>query len=911
MKRVISISMLLTVCLSAASQNGSLLYPEASRLPLVTYQVGDKVYSSDRPNPLVDIHVETGDYSPGQRCTVQFVNRTKDTLMLHNVVPFGALPDHPYITGQGNHGLSRTHLFLPGRKPVNVIVPDNAWELGFSAVDGIAALSRRTRNSVRDGRRTRFETFLYPGGTVSYTIWTDRYEGDWQEALRLMFQTRYLYDVEPGTFDDTLFRREDLRWFSHSYALVQMMCWDKRFYDLADGQYHVADYLAKMKDLIGGCDIYTIWQTWPAMGMDQRNQWDLVRDLPGGLQKLREISDLCHQNGTKLMLCYTPWDTGTNADEGHFDGMTSVTRALDSDGFVLDTSGSSSRELQSAVDEAKPGVVLYSEGMAVPRDMQGIVAGRTHDALYYCPMLNLCKFIRPDFGIFRVAAESLEPIAREFNVSFFNGYGTEINSFSAGRFEWSDDQFRYWGKLLRIQRENTDAFTAFGYTPLVPTLSDNIYVNRWPDGDKTVYTVYNLIPAGFSGPLVEVEPQEGFHFVDIYSHEEITPVPQNGHMVLPLTVGGFDIKDLGTNNESSVSAFASFRNRLEVNLVRDDLTTFAPEGSTIRVWAGLPSYQKTPLELPVSRTTTKLLDAFPGYEGKFVVQLFDGNRLMDERIVNIAPGTPRIASVFKRTEPAAKTPAGMVRIPAGTFSCQEYLTGDSFIHYPEPLTDADGKKAMEAFYMDKFPVTNAQYKEFLDATGYQPADPTNFLKHWKDGRIPEGEEQYPVVYVTLEDAVAYASWAGKRLPTEIEWQYAAQTEKGNQWPWKQRKPIKRVEEPVTGTLSVWKFEGMEPNVCNLGDGKPYPVGKYPKGKNPYGLQDLVGCVWQLTQDVYDNTTYRYIMVRGGSYFMPSSSFWYIQGGPRELNFRQYLLRVSPSFERNATVGFRCVKDAVD
>jgi formylglycine-generating enzyme required for sulfatase activity len=104
---------------------------------------------------------------------------------------------------------------------------------------------------------------------------------------------------------------------------------------------------------------------------------------------------------------------------------------------------------------------------------------------------------------------------------------------------------------------------------------------------------------------------------------------------------------------------------------------------------------------------------------------------------------------------------------------------------------------------------------------------------------------------------------------------------------------------------------MEPNVCNLGDGKPYPVGKYPKGKNPYGLQDLVGCVWQLTQDVYDNTTYRYIMVRGGSYFMPSSSFWYIQGGPRELNFRQYLLRVSPSFERNATVGFRCVKDAVD
>ena len=126
MKRILLLSVFLTVCLVAAAQNASLLYPEAGRLPLVTYQIGEAVYSSDRPNPLVGISVETDEYAPGQRCTVRFVNRTRDTLMLHNVVPFGASPDHPYITGLGDHGLSRTHLFLPGRKPVNVIVPDNA-----------------------------------------------------------------------------------------------------------------------------------------------------------------------------------------------------------------------------------------------------------------------------------------------------------------------------------------------------------------------------------------------------------------------------------------------------------------------------------------------------------------------------------------------------------------------------------------------------------------------------------------------------------------------------------------------------------------------------------------------------------------------------------------------------------------
>ena len=210
--------------------------------------------------------------------------------------------------------------------------------------------------------------------------------------------------------------------------------------------------------------------------------------------------------------------------------------------------------------------------------------------------------------------------------------------------------------------------------------------------------------------------------------------------------------------------------------------------------------------------------------------------------------------------------------------------------------------------MDEHPVTNRQYKEFINATGYKPADEVNFLKHWENGEIPEGMENFPVIYVTLEDAQAYAAWAGKRLPTEMEWQYAAQTEKGNEWPWIQKTPVTKTEDRITGTLSVWKLEGIDSNRCNLGDGSLYPVKKYPKGKNGYGLYDLVGCVWQLTNDVYDNTTYQYIMVRGGSYFMPSSSFWYIQGGPRELNFRQYLLRVSPSFERKATVGFRCVKD---
>ena len=80
-------------------------------------------------------------------------------------------------------------------------------------------------------------------------------------------------------------------------------------------------------------------------------------------------------------------------------------------------------------------------------------------------------------------------------------------------------------------------------------------------------------------------------------------------------------------------------------------------------------------------------------------------------------------------------------------------------------------------------MTNARFKEFLDATGYHPRDSGNFLRDWKDGTYPSGWGNKPVTWVSLEDARAYAHWAGKRLPHEWEWQYAAQGTDRRLYPW--------------------------------------------------------------------------------------------------------------------------------
>ena len=88
-----------------------------------------------------------------------------------------------------------------------------------------------------------------------------------------------------------------------------------------------------------------------------------------------------------------------------------------------------------------------------------------------------------------------------------------------------------------------------------------------------------------------------------------------------------------------------------------------------------------------------------------------------------------------------------------------------------------------AFYIDQYPVTNQQFAAFLAATKYHPADDHNFLRDWKAGRYPAGWDNKPVTWVSLEDARAYAAWAGKRLPHEWEWQYAAQGTDGRLYPW--------------------------------------------------------------------------------------------------------------------------------
>jgi len=260
--------------------------------------------------------------------------------------------------------------------------------------------------------------------------------------------------------------------------------------------------------------------------------------------------------------------------------------------------------------------------------------------------------------------------------------------------------------------------------------------------------------------------------------------------------------------------------------------------------------------------------------------LGDGvQRLPDPHAAKAPDAGPVEATVVAKAPALGDAPQGMVWIPGGRFSM-----GSDY----EPFTDSRPIHPVEldGFWMDKTPVTNAEYAKFVKATGYvtvaerkpnaadyptvppdklvpgavvfsPPAAPVglNEYRQWwewvpgADWRHPEGpkssivgRENHPVVHVCWDDAEAYCRWAGKRLPTEAEWEFAARgglTQKPFVW---------GDELRPGGKIMANTFQGRFPVEDRKEDGfaRTSPVGKYPA--NAFGLYDMAGNVWQWCSD---------------------------------------------------------------
>jgi len=257
---------------------------------------------------------------------------------------------------------------------------------------------------------------------------------------------------------------------------------------------------------------------------------------------------------------------------------------------------------------------------------------------------------------------------------------------------------------------------------------------------------------------------------------------------------------------------------------------------------------------------------------------------MTRRQVVALAGLAAISGLWKRAEGGTALEDDMVVIPAGRYrlgttreeaerlarryGCHvTWLSGE----YPERVSE------LRAFAIDRYPVTNRQYAEFCKATGYPPRG------HWLGPEPPKELLDHPVLMVNQEDCRAYARWAGKRLPTEDEWEAAARGPEGLLYPWGNRfDPAAcwwNKDEP--GALGRWP--------------RTAPVNAHPKGASPFGVMDLCGNAAEWVE---------------GS---PGPGSGIIKGGcwmtQTPMNLRPAARNMSGFAVNQALfVGFRCAKD---
>ncbi|MGZ8365402.1 MAG: formylglycine-generating enzyme family protein [Nitrospira sp.] len=244
--------------------------------------------------------------------------------------------------------------------------------------------------------------------------------------------------------------------------------------------------------------------------------------------------------------------------------------------------------------------------------------------------------------------------------------------------------------------------------------------------------------------------------------------------------------------------------------------------------------------------------------------------------------------------PKGKDRAPMVEIPSGSFPMGV------------PPGDRDGGRdeyprhevLLDTFWIDQFEVTNGRYVEFVKSAGHRvPQNPTNPTRNlWQGDSITESLAERPVINVDWFDADAYCKWAGKRLPTEAEWEKAAKGTSDRRFPWGN-------VEPTAKHLNY--------NQRWIGEKTLMPVGSYEAGKSPYGVYDVVGNVWEWVNDWYDARYYEK---------SPSKNPTGPQEGTKKVirgagwqnetpTVRIFTRVDSVPTMRNESTGFRCAADA--
>ena len=541
-------------------------------------------------------------------------------------------------------------------------------------------------------------------------------------------------------YDGSSYDSPDVRWAAGCFSVALAWLWDETLYDHDDARFTPDRFLAVGREF-GGYDGVVLWHAYPVIGIDERNQFDFYRDVPG----IRELVAAFHARDVRVFVDYNPWDVGTRReDRDDAAAIAELVRWLDADGVFLDTMKEALPGLRAAVDAVRAGVCFEGEST--------LPLTRVHDhhlswAQWFAdspvPGVLRARWFEQRHMLHHTRRWNRDH-SEELRSAWLNGVGMLVWENVFGSWVgWNERDKATLRAMVAVQRRHGDLLTTGAWTPLAAHgggVPPRVVASRWQDGETALWAVANTGGDPFSGELVGA----GFEVA----------VPAGG-----------------------IAA-----------VVGSEQVMAAPGGESTVFPARLPK------RVPVPRAVSREVPA--GF-------------------VESPPPPRRIVSRFRRRE-------------TGTYGEAPYV--EEWKPLPPRLHDfVEEERATVAaprVAIAVREVTNAEY----GASG-----------------LPDA----PVTGVDLGDARTYAVSVGARLPTEDEWQLAAEA----------------------GLL-----ERREP------------------------------LVWNWTESEHSDGRTRFAILKGGSAWHAQGSDWYVDGGPQPPRFSLKLLLPGAGLGRSTRIGFRLAVD---
>ena len=325
-------------------------------------------------------------------------------------------------------------------------------------------------------------------------------------------------------YDGSRYDEPALKWTQSSFIQPQMMVQDRYLFDPIAGKYTVDRYLDDLEKRYGGIDAVLVWSTYPNMGIDDRNQLDMVRSMPGGVAGVRQMVADFHRRGVRVLFPMMMWDEGTSQPaQGWPDAIAALMKEIDADGINGDTQDGVPLGFTLAAEKIGHPLAFQPEDGPSDEGLAWNVMTWGQYSFPLVPMVDRYKWLETRHMV-NISDRWAPEKTNDLQFAFFNGVGWE---------SWEN----VWGIWVGITPRNGEATRRVAaiergvapflvspeWEPLYPTHNFGVYASKWPLGNEAVWTIVNRTAYDIGGRQMDVPLTPGMRYFDLYHGVELKP----------------------------------------------------------------------------------------------------------------------------------------------------------------------------------------------------------------------------------------------------------------------------------------------------------------------------------------------------------------------------------------------------